>query len=62
MIPWGQIYRNLALAYPGWTFDDINNLTLYQVHIAMGAGEPSDGTQRMSLDEAVARGLLKHRA
>ena len=58
MIPYSRVYRDLALAY-GWTPQEVNRMTPYQIVVYMGGAVPEEKTTRMSLDEAIMRGLLK---
>ncbi len=72
VIPWRWIYRKLAEGY-GWTPDQVNQLTLYQVHVytceeknlgkpvARDAGDNSNReTRRAERSAAIDRLLLRY--
>lgn len=52
-----MIYRQLSEIY-GWTPDQINRLTLFQVAVYMGGITPEHG--RIKLDPVEAQAYLRH--
>jgi len=56
VIPWAKVYKNLSLAY-GWTPQEINKMTLYQIAMYSGVIVPEMGT--IELDGNVSQAEIE---